>query len=63
MLASQTKLLASISALQTVEKGLIGLDEDVAKHLPELAEQPILKGFGEDDKPILEKRETAITLR
>lgn len=63
MLASQTKLLATISALQVVEKGLIGLDDDVSPHLPELAAQPILQGFDEDDKPKLQRRQNPITLR
>ena len=63
LLASSTKLIATIAALQVVEKGLFGLDDDVAKHLPELTEQPVLKGFDENDKPILEERKNAITLR
>lgn len=63
LLASQTKLLATISALQVVEKGLFGLDDDVASQLPELAEQPIIKGFDDKDEPILEKRKNPITLR
>lgn len=62
-LASSTKLLTSIAALQCVERGLFGLDQDVASQLPELAEQPILKGFDAEDKPILQKRKNAITLR
>ena len=63
LLASQTKLLATIAALQTVEKGLFGLDDDVANQLPELAEQSIIKGFDDKDEPILEKRKNTITLR
>lgn len=55
--------MTSIAALQIVEKGLFGLDDDVASQLPELAEQPILKGFDDDDKPILVERKKAITLR
>ena len=62
-LASQTKLLTSIAALQIVERGLFELDEDVSKILPELCEQPILKGHDENDKPILEKRKNTITFR
>lgn len=63
LLASQTKLVASIAALQAVEQGLIGLDDDVAEHLPELAKQPILKGFDDEKKPILVERKNKITLR
>lgn len=62
-LASSTKLLTTIATLQIVERGLFGLDDDVASQLPDLAEQPILKGFDENDKPILEKRKNKITLR
>lgn len=63
MLASQTKLLTSIAAMSVVDKGLIGLDEDVCPHLPELAAQPILLGFDENDKPKFTKRNNPITLR
>ena len=63
MLASSTKLMATIAALQVVEKGLFGLDDDVAKQLPELAEQKILTGFDDKDEPILVDRKNKITLR
>jgi CubicO group peptidase (beta-lactamase class C family) len=63
LLASQTKLLATIATLQMVEKGFFGLDDDVASQLPDLAEQPICKGHDENDEPILEKRKNPITLR
>jgi CubicO group peptidase (beta-lactamase class C family) len=63
LLASQSKLLTSIAALQIVEKGLYGLDEDVARALPELAEQKIIKGFDEDEKPILVDRTRSLTLK
>lgn len=63
MLASSTKLLTTIVVLQAVEKGLVGLDDDVGEKIPELAEQAILKGFDGEDKPILEERKNALTLR
>lgn len=63
LLASQTKLLTAVAALQVVERGLIAFDDDIAELLPELAEQPVLTGFDEDDKPILEKRRETITFR
>ncbi|KAK4540125.1 hypothetical protein LTR36_009790 [Oleoguttula mirabilis] len=63
LLASQTKLLTTIAALQIVDKGLFGLDDDVSEKLPELGGQKIIEGFGEDDKPILVDRKNAITLR
>jgi CubicO group peptidase (beta-lactamase class C family) len=61
MLASQTKLLTAIAALKVVEQGLIGLDDDVCPHLPELAQAPIITAF--KDSPVFEKRKNPITLR
>lgn len=63
MLASQTKLLTSIAALQVVEQGFIGLDDDVSKHIPELSKNGILKGFDDDDKPIVKDVTKPITIR
>ncbi|KAG9597809.1 beta-lactamase family protein, partial [Aureobasidium melanogenum] len=59
-LASMTKLLTSIAAMQIIEKGLISLDTDVGTYIPELASQPILHGFDDNDKPILTERKNAI---
>lgn len=39
---SMTKLMTSIAAMQLVEKGLIGLDDDLSKWLPEMTSIPIL---------------------
>lgn len=63
LLASQTKLLTSVAALQIVEKGLIAFDDSVEELLPELAQQKVLTGFEEDGKPILEERTEKITFR
>ncbi|KAI1927724.1 hypothetical protein LOY89_004147 [Ophidiomyces ophidiicola] len=62
-IASLTKLMTTIAALQCVERGLIGLSDDVADVLPELAALEVLKGIDQDKKPILKKRQNAITLR
>jgi len=62
LLASQTKLVVSVAALQAVEQGLISLDDDVADLIPELAEQKVLTGF-EREEPVLVERARAITLR
>ncbi|CAD0109582.1 unnamed protein product [Aureobasidium uvarum] len=59
-LASMTKLLTSIAAMQIVEKGLISLDSDVGPYIPDLASQPILHGFDSNDKPILTQRKNTI---
>ena len=63
LLASQTKLLTAVAALQIVERGLIAFDDNVEELLPELAGQQVLTGFDGDDKPILEARTEAITFR
>ncbi|KAI1418001.1 beta-lactamase family protein [Hypoxylon sp. FL1857] len=62
-LASMSKLVTSIAALQLVERGLITLDEDVLPLLPSLAKQEILTGFKDDGEPITRKRQNPITLR
>jgi CubicO group peptidase (beta-lactamase class C family) len=61
LLASQTKLLTAVAALQLVEQGLIKIHDNVEELLPELAKQPVLRGFDTDDKPILEDRNVQIT--
>ncbi|KAI0134465.1 beta-lactamase [Xylariales sp. AK1849] len=63
LLASMTKLMTTIAALQVVERGLIKLDDDVAGLLPVLAKQEILTGVAEDGVPIMKKRRNPITLR
>lgn len=62
-LASATKLLTTIMALQCVEQGLVDLDEDLSRLLPELSNKQVLTGFDDVDAPILRSREGIITLR
>jgi methyl acetate hydrolase len=62
-IASCTKALTSVAALQLVEDGLIGLDDPVGRWLPQLAAPKVLKGFDADEKPILEPATQPITLR
>ena len=57
-IASMTKTLTSIAAMQLVEQGLISLDEPLDKLLPEMAEIPILN----EDKKLI-KAKNSITLR
>ncbi|KAF2430738.1 beta-lactamase class C and other penicillin binding protein [Tothia fuscella] len=61
--ASCTKLITTIAALQCVERGLIGLGESVYKLLPELAGSKIISS--PDNSKTLEYADTkkAITLR
>jgi CubicO group peptidase (beta-lactamase class C family) len=58
-----TKLPTSIAALQLVEKGIVGLDEDVTDLLPSLKQQRVLQNFKEDGSPVLQNRTNPITLR
>ena len=63
ILASCSKLMTSIAALQCVERGQIGLDDAVSVILPELKEKEIITGFKEDGSLNFQKAKTAITLR
>lgn len=60
--ASFTKLMTSIAALQCVERGMITLEDDVAEILPELARLGILTGSDEKGEPVIVKRKNVITL-
>ncbi|KAF3761153.1 beta-lactamase/transpeptidase-like protein [Cryphonectria parasitica EP155] len=61
--ASMTKLASAICILQTVERGLVTLDEDVRPRLPFLQEVQILRGFDKAGNPNLEANPSPITLR
>lgn len=62
-LASMTKLMTTIAAMQLVESDRISLDKDVTELLPVLAQQDVLTGFSSDGVPSTEKRKHPITLR
>ncbi|KAF7977496.1 hypothetical protein HWV62_3460 [Athelia sp. TMB] len=64
-IASCTKLLTTIAALQCVERGLFSLDssEDIARLCPELAAPEILTGLDAEGNPILVPAKNRITLR
>ncbi|EGE85725.1 hypothetical protein RJZ56_000207 [Blastomyces dermatitidis] len=61
--ASMTKVFTAVAVMVAVERGLITLDDDVGKVVPELAELEILEGFEEDGKPIVRKASKKLTLR
>lgn len=64
LIASCTKLMTSIAAMQCVERGLVALETDVAGILSDLAAQGIITGFDEaTGEPIINKRQNKITLR
>ncbi|KAL2022590.1 hypothetical protein VTK56DRAFT_4934 [Thermocarpiscus australiensis] len=63
-LASATKLIATVAALQCVEDGLLALDDGdrLAAVAPELASKQVLTSDGADDGPRLEPAARPITL-
>jgi methyl acetate hydrolase len=44
-LASATKLVTAVAAMQCVERSLIGLNEPIGKHLPEFNHASIIEGW------------------
>lgn len=67
-IASCTKLLTQISALQCVERGLLTLDGDISEHIHELKDIKILTGFEDEDgekekKPVYTEAKNKVTLR
>ncbi|HJU19570.1 MAG TPA: serine hydrolase domain-containing protein [Stellaceae bacterium] len=62
-IASMTKAVTSVAALQWVERGRIGLDEPVGRFVPELAAPRVLEGFDAAGAPRLRPARRPITLR
>jgi CubicO group peptidase (beta-lactamase class C family) len=62
-IASCTKAITSMAALQLVEKGLWDLDSPVGEHLPTLAAPRVLTGFDAKGAPLTRPATSAITLR
>lgn len=62
-IASMTKALVSVAAMQLVEQGMLTLDGPISDVLPELADPQVLEGFGADGAPILRPAKRQITLR
>jgi len=60
--ASMTKAITTVGALQLIEAGRLGLDQEVASILPEFAELPVLEGF-DGDAPRLRPQASAATVR
>lgn len=62
-LASATKLITTIAALQCVEDGLLTLTGDLSSVAPELAAKQVITGFSDDgETPLLEPPARPITL-
>jgi CubicO group peptidase (beta-lactamase class C family) len=62
-IASMTKAITSVVALQLVGEGRVILDDPVGERLPELAAPQVLAGFDADGKPICRPAATPVTLR
>ncbi len=62
-IASCTKAVTSVAALQLVERGLVDLDAPVGKHLPALAAPRVLTGFDAAGAPLTRPATKQITLR
>jgi CubicO group peptidase (beta-lactamase class C family) len=61
--ASCTKLMTSICAMQLVERGQLSLDDPVYKHIPELEARTVITGIDAEGKPTEQKHTTPMTLR
>ncbi len=62
-IASMTKAVTGVAAMQQVERGNLDLDAPAGDLLPELAGRQVLDGFGGDGAPRLRPAEGQITLR
>jgi CubicO group peptidase (beta-lactamase class C family) len=62
-LGSMTKMIVAVGALQLVEQGRLELDANLGDVLPALAAPRVLRGFDENDHPVLRPASTPITLR
>jgi methyl acetate hydrolase len=62
-IASMTKAITSVAAMQLVEKGKLSLDVPLGALLPDLAEIQVIDGFDADDAPILRPAKRPVTLR
>lgn len=62
-LASMSKLMTSIAALQLVERRLVDLETDVSSLIPTLASQEVLYDWDTAGRPLTHQRKNEITLR
>jgi methyl acetate hydrolase len=62
-IASMTKPVTAVAAMQLVERGKLKLDDPVGKYLPELAELQVLDGFAADGHPNLRPAAGPVLLR
>lgn len=62
-IASMTKAVTGVAAMQCVERGNLSLDQPAGEIMPELAEPQVLDGFDAAGKPMLRPARRKITLR
>lgn len=62
-IASMTKAITSVAAMQLVEHGKLNLDAPIGNLLPDLGVAQVLTGFADDGTPILRAPRRAVTLR
>ncbi|HEX5327522.1 MAG TPA: serine hydrolase domain-containing protein [Acetobacteraceae bacterium] len=62
-IASMTKAIVSAAAMQMVEQGRVGLDDDVGAHLPQLKSPDVLEGWDPSGAPRLRPARRPVTLR
>src|SRR3546814_4448778 len=63
LIASMTKALTSVAALQLLEQGKLDLDSPASKWLPALADVQVLDGFASDGSPITRAPGRPVTMR
>jgi CubicO group peptidase (beta-lactamase class C family) len=62
-IASMTKAVTGVAAMQCVERGQLALDQPAGEIMPELADPQVLDGFDTGGKPQLRPARRKITLR
>ncbi len=62
-IASMTKPITTAAVMQLVERGKLGLDDDMGRWVPELAKAQVLEGFDAGGMPQLRTRKRPLTLR
>jgi methyl acetate hydrolase len=62
-IASMTKAVTTVAAMQQVEEGKLSLDAPIGAVVPELARPQVLEGFAADGAPRLRPARRPVTLR
>ena len=62
-IASMTKAITAVAAMQLVEQGRMALDQPAGELVPQLAAPMVLEGFDAQDRPILRPARRTMTLR